>query len=303
MSNTRRLIFDQNIQDISLDEASHTYRNATQQVYLSCTQFIGEFEHKFDKVGEAIKYAKKNGNTPQYWMEQWDKINKDACDNGNEKHNYLELNTNKFDSKIVNVDDDIFLPKSITDIVKVKFHEIDLYSLEHSELKETYPYIYNDYKQDLLDGWRIYSEKIVYDSDHLLAGKIDKLIIKGDLAKIRDYKTNKDELKFTSGYYKKENGIKTNIWVDKDERFKRPINDIQQCKGNIYTLQLNIYQYMVELYGFTVVEKKIYHIRPNGVIPYYLGNMQGAVQKMLKHRKNQLLNAGEVQDDNPFLVI
>jgi hypothetical protein len=97
------------------------------------------------------------------------------------------------------------------------------------------------------DGWSIYAERKIFIKDSGIAGTIDLLLIKGQHFMIFDWKTNKGELKFKSGYYKKHNGFKTNIWVDKKTFMFYPINHIEDCKGSTYTLQLSMYAHMLEV--------------------------------------------------------
>ena len=85
---------------------------------------------------------------------------------------------------------------------------------------------------------------------------------------ILDWKTNKDPLKFTPGYYKKEwnadrtKKVKTGQWVPKNDRLLHPLSNVPYCKGMIYTLQLSMYAFMCELWGYEVAGIVLCHIRP-----------------------------------------
>lgn len=72
-------------------------------------------------------------------------------------------------------------------------------------------------------------EKILADKEHLIAGTADLLIRNGDDIKIIDWKTNNDLYKYKT--------------------FQK------------YTMQLNLYRYMVEKQGKTVSEMKIFWIK------------------------------------------
>lgn len=87
-----------------------------------------------------------------------------------------------------------------------------------------YPEIYNVFKYYTDNGYTIYSEIGVYLIDYLISGTIDILCIREDQFVILDWKTNKDGLKFESGYYRRDKSQKpwqlTNDWVSKKKLLK-----------------------------------------------------------------------------------
>jgi hypothetical protein len=65
-----------------------------------------------------------------------------------------------------------------------------------------------------------------------------------------DWKTNKDGVKWISGYYRKNKNVTpaqlTTEFVPKDERMLPPLSHLPNCKGYHYAMQLSIYAYMME---------------------------------------------------------
>ena len=91
-------------------------------------------------------------------------------------------------------------------------------------------------------------------------------------------------MKFTSGYYKKINGVKTNEWVSKDERLKYPLNHVQECKGMIYTIQLSLYAYICGLWGYNVIKLELCHLVDNEEPTFYdIEYRKQEVHKMIMH--------------------
>ena len=125
--------------------------------------------------------------------------------------------------------------------------------------------------------------------DYLISGTIDILCIRDNDFVILDWKTNRDGLKFESGYYKKDKTIipnqLTNEWVSTDKRMLPPLSHMQDCNGNHYTMQLSLYAIGVEMilgipcvglglchigsawklnaYGQPLRDRDGYHVDPN----------------------------------------
>ena len=117
--------------NIVFDEPTHKYTDEDGHNYISATTIIGLYEPEFDRDYWAmykalqgsgykvfpvvekrkikiknrewdIKYLYDNQDkilgkvTVQDILNSWEKINKDACERGNEKHNFLEDEINEF---------------------------------------------------------------------------------------------------------------------------------------------------------------------------------------------------------------
>ena len=140
--------------------------------------------------------------------------------------------------------------------------------LKNSPLSETHKSVFGMLKKLIERGFTLFAEKRVYSYEHKISGMID-IIAVNDKSEfyIVDWKTNKDPLQFKSGYFKKAwnynrtKKVKTDEWVDKDERMFEPINDLQNCKGTLYTLQLSLYARLCELWGLKCLGLLLCHLR------------------------------------------
>ena len=176
--------------DIKLyfNEKEHKYKDSLNNPYTSVTQVISQYEDKFDTDQMARncyraglrgdkRYAGKSiGEIKRGWKD----ITKEALDNGNNKHNYLESiikGCNGY-SKIPNtyfIDDRIYTGADIRDNPSLGIVDIDYYVT--SGLKERYPTIFDIIYKLVLNGYKIYSEIGVYDSSFVVSGLIDILAI------------------------------------------------------------------------------------------------------------------------------
>ena len=110
----------------------------------------------------------------------------------------------------------------------------------------------------ITQGCTIFSEKRVYLTKYGIAGTIDCPIIKGKYFSILDWKSNAADMHDTPGYYKKEKignvWVKTDTWIITDDKFSDPISHIPASKYHTYCLQLSIYAYIMEQWGYTLID-------------------------------------------------
>lgn len=243
------------------DEVQHKYYDNTGAHYTSVTQFIDKFKPKFDELYWATKKAQERGVPVGQVLNEWAIIRNNSCERGSNTHNFLEDNINvMYEGTATSQFKDI-LERSKNQTYKYKItNEVELYS---SPIREKLPTIYVYLMGLIRQGFVLFAEKRVFSFKYKIAGTIDLLAVRGNEFLIVDWKTNKEDLKFTSGYYKKVNGVKTNQWVSKQEYFDYPLNNLMNCKGIIYTLQLSLYSYLVELHGMKNVGCSLFHIINN----------------------------------------
>lgn len=107
---------------------------------------------------------------------------------------------------------------------------------------------YNDYIEDLSKlKAGVYPELRLYWKLFKLAGTADKVTIyENKEFDIDDYKTNVKPMQF-EGF--------------KKQTMFYPLNDLQDCLFSHYSLQLNIYAYLLSLYGFKPRNLRIIHKR------------------------------------------
>jgi len=289
------------VRQIRFDEPTHKYTDEHGYNYTSVTTLIGQIEPEFKTTYWAVYRAlDKGGYRPRPFIETdeieilynnmrrkfplaffvndiipvssmsndvlaaWETIKNDACIWGTSRHLFLENCLN-----------------AISDTSDVKFHTLketstqsygakitNLVELENSPLKDVYPFIYNQLKKYVLNGWIIYAEKRVYHHHYRIAGTIDVLLVKDGLFMILDWKTNKEKLKFVEGYYKKVWNrertlkIKTDEFVATNKGFNYPLSHLPHCKGEIYTMQLSLYALLCETWGLKCHGIILCHFRP-----------------------------------------
>lgn len=147
---------------------------------------------------------------------------------------------------------------------------------------------------ELPDGF--YSELLVYNHTYEIAGQIDKAFIttRGNkrYISIDDFKTNR-EIKMDNKY----------------DNMKYPVDHLPDCNYVHYQLQLSLYAWMLEQYGFQPDQLQFTWIKENKVyddlgelqisfeeIPYHFNYMKKEVEDMLNHYHSNYLNNGINRD-------
>jgi hypothetical protein len=328
--------------NLVFDEPSHTYTNGdTGEKFTSVTTVIGKYEEKFNGDYWGMYTALKNAglrvrpdNNKQYihvnniktslsslysnslyaelvskTKEGWKETTIKSHIRGNKIHNELEDNINLSKEDYTGKTNDLIQPlrdraKTTGLVIFETKHDLD-----KTDLGDTYPEIYKCLLEFINQGCTLIAEKKIYTSKYMIAGMIDVLVVKGKKFAIVDWKTNKDELKFISGYYKKvkegDVWVKGTEFIQRDDRLKYPIDNLQKCKGIIYSLQLSLYAYIMELWGYKLINNglMIFHIRPRRKplripIQYYKGD----VGRMLEHHKKiRVDKKEESKTDKGFL--
>ena len=247
---------------IKFNEELHRYTDEDNNVYTSVTTLIGKYCPKFDEDFWAKKKSLETGLSVSQIKANWKDIRDAACERGTREHKMLEDSINGYNNNADFKFDDI--KKSCFKNLSLQaINKSNIYILANSPLTEKYPDIYRFLKEYIDKGFTLYAEKRVYWYPNLIAGTIDCLLVKDKQFYIVDWKTNKEPLKFKSGYYRKVNGIKTNDWVDKKEYLLKPLQYLEHCKGIVYTMQLSIYAYILELWGFKCMGLILFHMMPN----------------------------------------
>ena len=316
-------IFNDNF--LYFDEAPHRYTDTYGNEYISVTTIIGNYSPKFDKDYWLHKKARELGITEKELAKRWQDITDEACTRGSHTHNGLEdgIKGSSMFKDAIKYLNQIETGRCITvaDIPNLKARPLDIEKFKEAT-NNKYPKIYEVFDFYITRGYTIYSEIGVFLPNLLISGTIDVLAIKSDRFVILDWKTNKDGLHFTSGYYKKDKTCKpvqlTNNWIEKDEKMLPPFNTLPECNGSHYTIQLSTYARMVELilgipcvgcglchigtpfklnqYGMPYRDEKgLYEIDKNGeetVQWYRIAYIRDMVDAMFKDRKIYLNSKG-----------
>lgn len=290
--------------EMAFNEEQHLYFNTKypQRQYTSVTTLIGKYHEKFDsefwssyKAMEALMGVdefvqsglKKELLNKKVWKEEYinvfgeehnvtidsfldkkqeilagyDKVRDDACERGTNYHNKQE---NKFYEK--------------------KEHSLLEYNFNLQHLTQQFECERNNF--DLNRENAVLPEYLVYYSstDGILniAGQIDVLVKQGNDIYILDYKTN-------------AKGIEMNSYFNPKTRKRQmmffPINDIEDCAFQHYTLQLSLYAWMLQKINpnFNIKLLRICHVDGNDVETLYdLDYKADHVVKMLKDYKRQI---------------
>lgn len=157
------------------------------------------------------------------------------------------------------------------------------------------PVFKGNYSLNLETG--VYPEFMISyrDEDFLLCGQIDLLAVENNDVIILDHKTN-EKLEFKSFYdkYKKSQTM-----------MKHPLNTIQDCNGQHYTLQLSTYAWMIQQANPNLNIKRltIHWIDHEGResfidVPY----LKTEVEKMLKDYKKKLKIQQALDRNKPFII-
>lgn len=249
---------DKRYNDIRLvfDEPQHKYTDTLGNGYISTTTILHNYQPKFDKSYWLRKKSKELGISEKKLEQQWDTIKDEACERGSNTHNDLEdgiKGGSQFKKAIQYLEarqtGEMITVADIPTILG-NYRLLDL--SEFIELTENkYPQIYEVFQRYTDNGYQIYAEIGTFLIDFLVSGTIDVLLLREDKFVIGDWKTNRGGLKFEAGYFKKDKSQKpaqtTDIWVPKQDFLLPPVNNLPNCNGSVYNLQLSMYAFMVEL--------------------------------------------------------
>lgn len=249
---------DKRYNDIRLvfDEPQHKYTDTLGNGYISTTTILHNYQPKFDKSYWLRKKSKELGISEKKLEQQWDTIKDEACERGSNTHNGLEdgiKGGSQFKKAIQYLEarqtGEMITVADIPTILG-NYRLLDL--SEFIELTENkYPQIYEVFQRYTTNGYQIYAEIGTFLIDFLVSGTIDVLLLREDKFVIGDWKTNRGGLKFEAGYFKKDKSQKpaqtTDIWIPKQDFLLPPVNNLPNCNGSVYNLQLSMYAFMVEL--------------------------------------------------------
>lgn len=249
---------DKRYNDIRLvfDEPQHKYTDTLGNGYISTTTILHNYQPKFDKSYWLRKKSKELGISEKKLEQQWDTIKDEACERGSNTHNGLEdgiKGGSQFKKAIQYLETrqsgEMITVADIPTILG-NYRLLDL--SEFIELTENkYSQIYEVFQRYTDNGYQIYAEIGTFLIDFLVSGTIDVLLLREDKFVIGDWKTNRGGLKFEAGYFKKDKSQKpaqtTDIWVPKQDFLLPPVNNLPNCNGSVYNLQLSMYAFMVEL--------------------------------------------------------
>ncbi len=264
-------------------EEGHKYINpsAPEKKYISVTTLLHLFEPQKDWHEIAVKYVERRSTSKlltelnkKYGIPEerllngfntigpvetvkacWKHKNKKSTAEGSQTHKEKELKDLAIKSHFIR--EGIFLPLGIN----AEYIE-DLYQLP--------------------DG--VYPELLVYNNDHGISGKADKIIIET----IYNLKTGKWERWIDVLDYKTNEEIKNYNYIDREgnqvinEMLLGPVSNLCNCNYWIYQLQLNMYAWLLCQFGFKFRGGAIIHTRDNDK-EYPLLNLQDKIEEIINY--------------------
>jgi hypothetical protein len=295
---------------IYFDEPNHIYTNKDGERYISATQFLEHFIISFEETEQfwlyykAIQYL---SDIPSTKIKKYDDTLNDivgnkiftryeynkivsyalgSCDKDHEKLLDYFSDSDKMEIEAAS----IFVKNHwINENVKANVRGTAFHNWkEDLQLKEK---LFNfkgydipvylgerDFDLSLLEP-QTYTELRLWNHKYKLAGTADQIIVLPEKKVIvRDWKTNK-EIKVSNKY----------------QNMKYPVSHLEDCNLNHYNLQLSLYGWMLEQFGFEVVHIEFEHFTlenvPEGFeivgnkvyeIPY----LKIEIENMLEHYKN-----------------
>lgn len=196
---------------VKFDPIQHAYTDEKGNRLISCSQLIGKLHPPFDPDGTITKkYAVKNGMTVDEVKAKWKATNIESCDYGTTVHAELE-------------------------------HYIETKQVRESPYKH-----FTEQFSSLLYKGKLFSERMLYCLENMIAGTADLIEFGQGLVNIDDFKTNK----------KLEKG---NFW---NRYMLYEVSHLPDNNWNHYQLQLSIYGYLCELKGLKVNRLRVLYFNP-----------------------------------------
>lgn len=246
-----RSLIEGSFANLEFDEGPHKYYlhgeggAVTELPSVSATTH--RFANEFDADGIAERYAQKNGNTAEYWKEQWDYNNKIATTTGTLVHEFGEsLGWIRSGH-----------PERICNSCKTKYVRRKGWLVPTRDKEAAVVKFWDDMPENyhmVLPEAKVYNTTTVRNP---YAGTFDLLMYYSDPSKpeacgcvLMDYKTNKDLY---------------NEYNEKHGKMLKPcFDDLVDCPFSMYTLQLNLYQLALENIGVRVLGRRIVWLRDDG---------------------------------------
>jgi hypothetical protein len=221
--------------------------------FTSVSKVLESVKQPFDTDTIAASTAKKRGVTKEEILEEWRVIKEAALTKGTAYHEAFEAKL--LEGKNVH-------PSNWTDGKKYAHNLVNLAPGVHPEL-------------------------ILYNLKYGITGTADIVEIYEDKSfSLKDHKTSK-KIEFQS--FRKFDPIY------KDRRpvmMRPPLQHLEDCNGYHYTLQLSLYAFFLEQFGYKCKELILHHVifdennEPCNVIDYPLEYLKKECHTLLNHFKN-----------------
>lgn len=259
VSDIRNKILDTFNELVFVDEG-HKYFLGDKEL-ISVSVFAQQFEEEFDTVAKATAYAAKNGQTPEYWIDQWKFTNLKATIKGTQVHAYAEglswLN--------------IGHPENIPVDQQYKYIEDKGWLIPTRPQEESALKFWNEFPSNwhvVLPETKVYTDK-KYSKGY--AGTFDLLVYdeEKDGLLVLDWKTNAD--------------IYKEFARNRNKMMYYPFNNLYMEPLGVYNIQLNAYAVCLEDIGLNVIAKKIIWLKEDGSYEIVeVGNEESKIREIIK---------------------
>lgn len=221
------ILLEDSFSHIKFFDKNHTYTIKDKPAKESVSGLLKAFEKPFESQKIAEYVAERDQKPVEQVLSEWEFAKNYSCHKGSEFHLFVE---NYFNRKQLTINVEAL--KSFYNSNTKFFNEetsINEYYKELAHLIKNFLNFYDWWKKDHI---LIKSEFVVGDEESGICGTIDNLSYNKKTKElvIFDYKTNKE--------IKKKN--------PRDQTFLKPINYLSHCEYIKYSLQLNLYQYIIE---------------------------------------------------------
>lgn len=235
------------------EEHRYWYKEKPEVRLTSVSTVLDMCEHKFDRDGISKKVAIKRGVTQEEVLAEWDSKRDKALDKGTRYHMMREA-------------------QMLTNPKVYRHEEVDgnKSALDLGNLSEG-----------------IYPELMLYNPFYNLVGTADYVeVLKGRRFILKDYKTN-EKLEFNS--FREFDPVTKRRHP---KMFLPPVSHIEECNGNRYQLQLSLYAFFLEEWGYECDSLAIEHVLFDedhhvNVIEYPVNYLKKEARNICEHFKKK----------------
>jgi len=258
---------------IQFEEKAHTYtRNGNR--YLSVTQLLGKYEPFFDtEYWSLYKAIKDVFELKGLWYSYkqhvggWENVVNYFTTHGSKHEVPVRARQNEYKQQWIEknrkaIERGSGIHKTLEMMVNNQKHIV----VDRSHIKPNYgKYMpLGDFTSE-----QIFTEPYLWSDDYQLAGQSDIIIKLARRVRIKDYKTNEE--------------ITTEAF--NGQTFAHPLEHLPFHKYNLYTMQLSIYGWMLEEWGFRVEDLELIHITESGAVTMKCYYLKDEVIELVKHYK------------------
>ncbi len=260
-------------------EDIHTYYVRGESGYISVTTFIHHFFEPFDadKVIPAMRASSKWNESNKYFYmtdeeikEQWKKLGQDGCRRGTKMHKFLE----KF-----------FVTAMQGDVDTLSEEDLSVFEDDPVEGVILPQFQFLLFLQEVMPPLKPFRmEWAIYDDDYHIAGMIDALFTFQDE---RQQKTASGKWRLVMADWKRTPLIRPTNYFQQAKK-GTPIESMDNCNYVHYTLQLNLYKFILEKnYNVVITEMFLVCFHPDREVfeKTKIPKLQKVIKSMVEDRR------------------